>query len=86
MLAVMPTNRSTTRTRDERRVLASTLVGTTIEWYDFFIYAQAANVVFAPLFYTPLSETSSRAAAIPHSWCTWPRNAGSGGSSAARRR
>lgn len=25
--------------REERRVLAGTLVGTTIEWYDFFIFA-----------------------------------------------
>ena len=26
-------------TAEERKVLAGTLVGTTIEWYDFFIYA-----------------------------------------------
>ena len=25
---------------EERKVLAGTLVGTTIEWYDFFIFAQ----------------------------------------------
>ncbi|MET8760736.1 MFS transporter [Lentzea sp. NPDC004782] len=42
-----------TRTREERRVLASTLVGTTVEWYDFFIYAQAASLVFGPLFFAP---------------------------------
>jgi len=51
--------RGSGRTREERRVLASTLAGTTIEWYDFFIYAQAASVVFAPLFFTPLSEEST---------------------------
>lgn len=44
---------SPTRTREERRVLASTLAGTTIEWYDFFIYAQAASLVFGPLFFAP---------------------------------
>jgi hypothetical protein len=27
-------------TREEKKVLAATLVGTTIEWYDFFVYAQ----------------------------------------------
>jgi MFS family permease len=43
------------RTREERKVLAGTLVGTTIEWYDFFIYAQAAAFVLAPLFFAPLS-------------------------------
>jgi MFS family permease len=42
-----------TRTGEERKVLTSTLVGTTIEWYDFFIYAQAASLVFAPLFFAP---------------------------------
>ena len=35
-------------TREERKVLAGTLVGTTIEWYDFFIYAQAAGRSTAP--------------------------------------
>lgn len=42
--------------REERRVLAGTLVGTTIEWYDFFIYAQAAGLVLAPLFFSALAE------------------------------
>src|SRR3712207_7601437 len=41
---------------EERKVLAGTLAGTTIEWYDFFIYAQAAGLVLAPLFLAPRSE------------------------------
>jgi MFS family permease len=45
-------------TREERRVLAGTLVGTSIEWYDFFIYAQAAGLVLAPLFLAPLAEST----------------------------
>ncbi|MFE6448957.1 MFS transporter [Nocardiopsis dassonvillei] len=45
-------------TRERRRVLAGTMVGTTIEWYDFFIYAQAAGLVLAPLFLSPLTEDS----------------------------
>ncbi|GAA2178162.1 MFS transporter [Leucobacter tardus] len=45
------------RTREERRVLAGTLVGTSIEWYDFFIYAQAAGAVFATLYFAPAGET-----------------------------
>ncbi|MFD6953628.1 MFS transporter [Nocardiopsis sp. TSRI0078] len=45
-------------TRERRRVLAGTMVGTTIEWYDFFIYAQAAGLVLAPLFLAPLSDAS----------------------------
>ncbi|QAY72051.1 MFS transporter [Agromyces protaetiae] len=43
---------------EERKVLASTLVGTSIEWYDFFIYAQAAGLVLAPLFLAPVAESS----------------------------
>ncbi|WP_051110283.1 MFS transporter [Saccharomonospora halophila] len=43
---------------EERKVLASTLAGTSIEWYDFFIYAQAASLVLAPLFFSPLSADS----------------------------
>jgi MFS family permease len=36
-----------------RRVALATLVGTTFEWYDFFVYAQAAALVFVPLFFNP---------------------------------
>ncbi|UOE43532.1 MFS transporter [Agromyces larvae] len=50
--------------REERKVLASTLVGTSIEWYDFFIYAQAAGVVLAPLFLAPLAEANAGLAQI----------------------
>ena len=38
---------------DRRRVVFATIVGTTVEWYDFFIYAQAAGLVFASLFFQP---------------------------------
>ncbi|KMS84758.1 MFS transporter [Prauserella rugosa] len=48
----------------ERKVLASTLAGTSIEWYDFFIYAQAASLVLAPLFFAPLSDESPGLAAV----------------------
>lgn len=46
-----------TMQRDQRRVLAGTVVGTSIEWYDFFIYAQAAGVVLATQFFAPAGET-----------------------------
>ena len=39
--------------RDNRRVAFATIVGTTVEWYDFFIYANAAGLVFAKLFFEP---------------------------------
>lgn len=47
-----------TITPDEKRVLAATLVGTTIEWYDFFIYAQAAGLVFGALFFGPMIQNN----------------------------
>ena len=50
--------------REERKVLAGTLVGTTIEWYDFFIYTQAAAFVLAPLYFAPLSEENAGLAQV----------------------
>ncbi|HEY1105840.1 MAG TPA: MFS transporter, partial [Agromyces sp.] len=38
---------------DRRRVVFATVVGTTVEWYDFFIYASAAGLVFGELFFAP---------------------------------
>ena len=34
-----------------KRVLISSVVGTAIEWYDFFLYATASALVFAKLFF-----------------------------------
>lgn len=34
-----------------RRILFASLVGTTIEFYDFYIYATAASLIFGPLFF-----------------------------------
>ncbi|UYF97249.1 MHS family MFS transporter (plasmid) [Rhodococcus aetherivorans] len=44
---------------EKRRVLLGTLVGTSIEWYDFFVYASAAALVFGELFFQPLGSQSS---------------------------
>jgi metabolite-proton symporter len=34
-----------------RKVIAASLIGTTIEWYDFFLYGTAAALVFNKLFF-----------------------------------
>jgi MFS family permease len=39
------------RNREVRRVAAASLVGTTIEWYDFLIYATMAGVIFNQYFF-----------------------------------
>jgi len=38
-------------TRQPGRAAFAALVGTTIEWYDFYVYATAASLVFARLFF-----------------------------------
>ncbi|MFJ2597893.1 MFS transporter [Streptomyces erythrochromogenes] len=38
-----------------KRIVAASLIGTTIEWYDFFLYGSAAALVFNELFF-PDSE------------------------------
>ena len=38
-----------------RKVVAASMIGTTIEWYDFFLYGTAAALVFNKLFF-PASE------------------------------
>jgi MFS family permease len=40
-------------------VLAASLVGTAVEFYDFYVYATAASIVFGPLFF-PRSSPSSQ--------------------------
>src|SRR3954451_17726792 len=43
-----------------RRAVAASLIGTTVEWYDFFLYGSAAALVFNKLFfpqYEPLTGT-----------------------------
>jgi metabolite-proton symporter len=42
-----------------RRVVAASLVGTTIEWYDFFVYASAAGLVFSRQFFPALDSTAA---------------------------
>jgi metabolite-proton symporter len=42
-----------------RRILAASLIGTTIEYFDFYIYATAAVLVFPKLFFTASDPTSA---------------------------
>src|SRR5437763_2603555 len=49
---------------DARRVAVASAIGTTIEWYDFFIYGTAAAVVFAPQFFPQVSPLSGTLASF----------------------
>ena len=37
--------------RDLRRVVAASLIGATVEWYDFFLYGTVAGIVFNKLYF-----------------------------------
>ncbi|NLT25482.1 MAG: MHS family MFS transporter [Microbacteriaceae bacterium] len=50
----MSTTDSAQSARERRKVAAATIIGTTIEWYDFFIYANAAGLIFRELFFEPV--------------------------------
>lgn len=41
------------RSSNQRRVAAATIIGTTVEWYDFFVYANAVALVFNQQFFDP---------------------------------
>ncbi|WP_237224498.1 MFS transporter [Rothia nasisuis] len=64
----MSTTTSHRVTAEERKVLAGTLIGTTIEWYDFFIYAQAAGLILATQYFTPEGEDRTLAQIV--SWAS----------------
>jgi MFS family permease len=49
---------------DVRKVALASLVGTTIEWYDFFLYALAAVIVFRSQFFPGTSELAGTLATL----------------------
>ncbi|MBB3156829.1 MFS family permease [Microbacterium proteolyticum] len=60
MTTSSPSTRSTAAPANPRsRVITASLVGTTIEFYDFYAYATAAVLVFPVLFFPTGNETTS---------------------------
>lgn len=50
--------------RSRRRVAVASAVGTTIEWYDYFIFGTAAALVFGPAFFPDLSPVAGTLASF----------------------
>ena len=48
-----------------KAVIAST-IGTTIEWYDFFLYGTAAGLVFGKLYFPNQNPLSATLACLRH--------------------
>lgn len=44
--------------RENSRILTAALVGTAVEFYDFYVYATATALVFGPLFFPSESESA----------------------------
>ncbi|MBX7444378.1 MULTISPECIES: MFS transporter [unclassified Arthrobacter] len=45
--------------RERRRVVFATVAGTTIEWYDFFLYATAAGLIFTKVYFEPAGSAAA---------------------------
>lgn len=50
---------SSSQQASARKILFASLIGTAVEFYDFYIYATAASLVFGPLFF-PASSPSTQ--------------------------
>jgi metabolite-proton symporter len=47
-----------------RRVVTASMLGTAVEWYDFFVYGAAAALVFGPQFFPAFSPVAGTLAAF----------------------
>ena len=52
-------NQSSQKESNIRKVALTSLAGTSIEWYDFFLYGAAAGLVFPKLFFGEASPTTA---------------------------
>src|SRR5690349_17655083 len=60
----MDGQQSTTTPAMMRRIAIASCIGSTVEWYDFFIYATASALVFNKLFFPGLSPLAGSLVAL----------------------
>lgn len=61
---IRPAPAGSTNPVSARKVAAASLIGTTIEWYDFYIYGIAAALVLGPQFFPSFSSVGGTLAAF----------------------
>lgn len=59
---------SATQARDARRAGVTAFVGTTIEWFDFYIYGSASALVLGKIFFAEASPAVGTLAAFATFW------------------
>ena len=52
--------------RQLRRAVIASTVGTAIEWYDFFLYSIVTGLVFAKLFFPEIRSAGRHAEGVRH--------------------
>ncbi|MEI6003392.1 MHS family MFS transporter [Paraburkholderia bengalensis] len=64
----MKTQTTSTQLRNARKAGIASFVGTTIEWYDFYVYSTAAALVLGKLFFPSTSALAGTLAAFATFW------------------
>src|SRR5579872_7545042 len=64
MDAAVPLENAVRRVNTPAQVLFASLIGTTIEFFDFYIYATAAVLVFPKLFFPASDPATARLASL----------------------
>ena len=59
-----PVPKTDLKTNSVARVVLASFIGTTIEWYDFFLYGTASALVFNRLFFPTLEPWAGTMAAF----------------------
>jgi hypothetical protein len=64
----MSADRTSDQPRSIRKVVVASLIGTSLEWYDFFLYGSAAALVFNKLFFPDADPLTGPLLAWNASW------------------
>ncbi|HZF15349.1 MAG TPA: MFS transporter [Steroidobacteraceae bacterium] len=63
-IATRGTLSASDHSKELRKAVIASTIGTTIEWYDFFIYGTAAGLIFGKLYFPNASPLTATLAAF----------------------